>query len=223
MPQRVLKRLIVLAYGLQEYQVVGGPAWISQDQFDVEAKPDNPTDEQSRQMLRNLLEERFVCGSGWKLGMGVCPHCFQEWSSALSRSIATRGNGATSRTEWRDASRCNADDGWKRLRQSYSDSSPSRYLGQTLGRPVIDKTGLAGRYDIDARWTPESMPRDLPPGAHVREADGPSLFTALQEQVWTEARIDNRPSAPIDNRRRGATIGELTVCRLLLDPWFWAL
>jgi bla regulator protein blaR1 len=59
----------------------------------------------------------------------------------------------------------------------------ARFLGQTLGRPVIDKTGLTGRYDIDARWTPESLPLDLPPGAPVPEVDGPSLFTALQEQV----------------------------------------
>jgi len=58
-----------------------------------------------------------------------------------------------------------------------------RFLGQTLGRPVIDKTGLTGRYDINVRWTPESIPFDLAPGAPVPEVDGPSLFTALQEQV----------------------------------------
>jgi uncharacterized protein (TIGR03435 family) len=57
-----------------------------------------------------------------------------------------------------------------------------RFLGQTLGRPVIDKTGLPGRYDIDVRWTPEFVRPDLPP-ALTPEVDGPSLFTALQEQA----------------------------------------
>lgn len=57
-----LKRMILLAYRLQEYQVVGDPAWVSNDGFDVEAKPDsgaNPTNEQSRQMLQSLFEQRF--------------------------------------------------------------------------------------------------------------------------------------------------------------------
>lgn len=55
----------------------------------------------------------------------------------------------------------------------------ARFLGQTLGRPVIDKTGLTGRYDIEVRWTPESAPLDLPPPAPIPEVDGPSLYTAL--------------------------------------------
>jgi bla regulator protein blaR1 len=69
----------------------------------------------------------------------------------------------------------------------------ARFLGQMLGRPVIDKTGLTGRYDIDARWTPESVPPELPPGAPVPEADGPSLFTALQEQVGLKLESTTGP------------------------------
>jgi hypothetical protein len=86
--------------------VVGGPAWISQDQFDIEAKPDimsNPTDEQSRQMLRNLLEERFVCleerlvcGSGWKPGLGRCmPSLFSRMvlrAQSINRHPRKRGH-----------------------------------------------------------------------------------------------------------------------------------
>ena len=57
-----LKRLIMQAYRLQNYQVTGGPAWISGDQFDVDAKAEvssRTTDEQARQMLQALLEDRF--------------------------------------------------------------------------------------------------------------------------------------------------------------------
>ena len=46
-----------------------------------------------------------------------------------------------------------------------------------LGRPVFDRTGLTGAYDIDIRWTPDGSDGQTPPG------DAPSIFTALQEQL----------------------------------------
>jgi uncharacterized protein (TIGR03435 family) len=59
----------------------------------------------------------------------------------------------------------------------------ARFLGQALGRPVIDKTGLIGCYDIDLHWTPEQTAQNSPPGIPIPQTDGPSLFTALLEQV----------------------------------------
>jgi uncharacterized protein (TIGR03435 family) len=190
----VLKRLIVLAYRVQEYQVVGGPAWISKDQFDIEAKPDtmsNPTDEQSRQMLRNLLEERFRLRVRMETRNGPV-YALIVFKNGPPRSVdqsppAETGpfpepNGPTPR----GAMRMTAG-------SASGKAIPIPLLAQTLGRPVIDKTGLAGRYDIDARWTPESMPLDLPPDAPVPEADGPSLFTALQEQVGLKLESTTGP------------------------------
>ena len=52
-------------------------------------------------------------------------------------------------------------------------------------RIVVDRTGLAGRYDIDVEFSPEFRPAP-PPGAPeiaVPPSDGPSLFTAIQEQL----------------------------------------
>jgi uncharacterized protein (TIGR03435 family) len=54
-------------------------------------------------------------------------------------------------------------------------------LARTVGRPVVDKTGLAGPYDWDLKWAPELQPS--PDGAPVVGADGVSIFTALQEQL----------------------------------------
>jgi uncharacterized protein (TIGR03435 family) len=72
-------------------------------------------------------------------------------------------------------------------------------LSQQLGRPVYDKTGLDGLYDISLNWTPgaEQVPGPFgpPPGAPPGAAppgggapppadpSGPSIFTALQEQL----------------------------------------
>jgi uncharacterized protein (TIGR03435 family) len=57
----------------------------------------------------------------------------------------------------------------------------ARNIAPSTGRPVVDKTGLTGTYDIDLKWTPDQVPASAdgapPPG------DGVSLFTAVQEQL----------------------------------------
>ena len=57
-------------------------------------------------------------------------------------------------------------------------------LGMFVGRVVVDHTGLAGAYDFNLTWTPDNMP-NRPPGAPEVPIDpnGPSIFTALQEQL----------------------------------------
>jgi uncharacterized protein (TIGR03435 family) len=53
------------------------------------------------------------------------------------------------------------------------------------GRVVLDKTGRAGLFDADLEWTPDQMPRPQPddPDRPRIDPNGPSLFTALQEQL----------------------------------------
>jgi uncharacterized protein (TIGR03435 family) len=69
----------------------------------------------------------------------------------------------------------------------------ARNLAPFTGRPVVDKTGLTGAYDIDLTWTPDQgpagtavpVPQGPPPG------DGPSLFTAVPEQLGL--KLDAQP------------------------------
>ena len=84
-----LKRLIVLAYRVQEVQVVGGPTWASKDQFDIEAKPDtisNSTDAIPPDAAKPLGGAvSSAAPNGNQEWANVCSHCCQKWSSALSR------------------------------------------------------------------------------------------------------------------------------------------
>jgi len=58
-----------------------------------------------------------------------------------------------------------------------------------LGRVVVDKTGLTGEYDFELKWTP-----DLPAGGPVDAAPaGPSLFTALEEQLGLRLQTGRAP------------------------------
>jgi uncharacterized protein (TIGR03435 family) len=52
-----------------------------------------------------------------------------------------------------------------------------------LDRPVVDKTGLAGRYDFDLKWTPDESQFGGEVPAPASDAPEPTLFTALQEQL----------------------------------------
>ncbi len=69
----------------------------------------------------------------------------------------------------------------------------AQYLSIDVRRPVMDRTGLSGHYDFTLEWTPD-------PGTNVAEtatadATGPSLFTALEEQLGL--RLESR-KAPVD-------------------------
>ena len=66
-----------------------------------------------------------------------------------------------------------------------------RQLSQLTNRVVIDRTGLTGGYDIDLKFTPapgQLPPGPPPPGVELPQIDpnGPSLFTALREQLGLE-------------------------------------
>ena len=74
----------------------------------------------------------------------------------------------------------------------------TQILAQLTGRVVVDKTGLAGTYDIDLKWTPtpDQLPQGPPPpGVELPAIDpnGPSLFTALQEQLGLKLDAERGP------------------------------
>src|SRR5262245_61193757 len=90
-------------------------------------------------------------------------------------------------------------------------------LGMFVGRVVVDRTGLTGVYDINLTWTPDQMPRGEPskPGDQpVRvngvdiDPNGPSIFTAVQEQLGlkldsqkgpVEMLVIDRVEKPVEN------------------------
>jgi uncharacterized protein (TIGR03435 family) len=63
-------------------------------------------------------------------------------------------------------------------------SSLASSLGQFVSRSVSDRTQLTGLFDFELTWTPDTIPQ-APPDAPPLNIDpaGPSIFTALQEQL----------------------------------------
>lgn len=201
-----LRMLIREAYQLQDFQLIGGPAWIASDRFDVVAKakgdlPPTPmgTVGPGQLMIRTLLAERFklkvrnetrelpiyelvLARSDGKLGP-------QLRSSAADCAAAGRSGGAPpAPLQPGERPKCGMRIGLGQMRGGGLPLSQlATILSQSLGRVVVDRTRLTGTFDLDLTWTPDQLPPgSSPPGAPLPPSvasNGPSIFTALLEQL----------------------------------------
>jgi uncharacterized protein (TIGR03435 family) len=87
--------------------------------------------------------------------------------------------------------------------QAMSMEMFTNQLANQLGRSVLDKTGLTGNYDFKLEWTPDQSqaggpgpgPGDGGGGDHPPASDstGPSIFTAVQEQLGLKLESQKGP------------------------------
>src|SRR5438477_122886 len=214
---QTLKGIIKFAYDIKsDNQLSGGPSWINSEKYDIEAKEEAsvaaklqklPFEEQARQvrlMVQALLADRFnlkvshqtkdlpvyalvVAKSGPKLTQTEVPQPASDGASAPKkgfRGIRMMGPGQLSAT--------NINIG---LLADLLSGQPE------LGRMVIDQTGLKGNYDWTLKWTPDQTAQmskgaedahataDAPP----LDSSGPSIFTALEEQLGLKLEAKKGP------------------------------
>jgi len=175
-----LKRCIRYAYAIAEDQIVGGPKWIDNLRYDIVAKADHPTGEpELLRMLQSLLANRF------KLE-------FHHESRSLPGYALTAVKGGI-KAQASDPNRHSGANGGRGFIDAVASplSELTIRLSALLGRPVVDMTGETRKFDFHLRWTPD----DTQTGADSATPDGPSLFTALQEQLGL--KLDSR-KVPVD-------------------------
>jgi uncharacterized protein (TIGR03435 family) len=183
-----VRQLIVRAYQVQAFQVVGGPAWVFSDGFDVIAKAESGAQPaQMNAMLQTLLAERFKlkvyretrpsevlrlvkARPDGKLGENLKP------SSAECQAMGRAGGpGRSGPPEGRIGGpiggpavpppACRMMIGPGRLEvMGQSMASLAATLASQLGRPVIDETGVTGAYDFTLTFMPDSAGRGVAPG-----------------------------------------------------------
>jgi uncharacterized protein (TIGR03435 family) len=142
-----LRQIVGLAYAIQRVRVQGGPEWADSDQFDIVAKAENPdaTRDQVRSMLQTLLAERF------KLTVHRETKQVPAYSLVLAKSGSKLKEAAPDR---KSGLADTVSPTGERL--TVFESSPLRILvnmlANTLGSPVVDKTGLDGLYDYTFEW-----------------------------------------------------------------------
>lgn len=184
-----LKRCIARAYEVPEAEVIGGPRWIGELRFDIDARAGHETggDEMSS-MLQQLLSERF----------GLALHHETRVLAGYALVVAKGGIKAPRSAA---GTTTNTDRSRGRLQvQATSMPKLAMRLAAVLGEPVVDMTGVAGNFDFTLLWTPDDM-RTTP--AESESAEYPSLFTAIQEQLGLklEARKAPADALVIDNAR----------------------
>jgi uncharacterized protein (TIGR03435 family) len=178
-----LSMLISLAYGVQRYEI-SGPAWIYSDRYDIVAKMEPKTNnDQLTLMLRQLLAERF------KLTL----HHETKELPVYALIIGKNGSKLTKSAAETPYSRKIGDG---RLICSGCPLTNFRtWLTNLLGRTVVDLTGLTGKYDFQLEFTPDQRPTIQPDGtvAAAQLSGGPSIFTALQEQLGLKLESRKHP------------------------------
>jgi uncharacterized protein (TIGR03435 family) len=183
--------LIQFAYATPETRILGGPGWTRSTKWDTEAKADSTVDEQLRGlnsrearqrkqlMLQALLADRF----------GLKVH--EETRVQPVYVLVVAKGGPRFQPSKRDGTSISNGNG--RIAVQGSDHTVAllaEQLAKTLGRVVVDRTGVDGRFDLTLSWGSE----DAAPGtAASLAANAPSLFTAIQEQLGLKLESERGP------------------------------
>ena len=187
--------LIHYAFQVQPYQITRAPDWIKSEHYDVDAKPaeTHPTDD-IPPMLQALLEGRFQLKYHWETREQPGYNLVVVKPGKLRASIV-KGDcpPPLSNPEWlpKDApcgGLANSPGHTKGYNLTASDLVGS--LSWLLSKPISDKTNLAGRYDVELRWTLESI--EMRSNASS-EQDIPNIFTAIQEQLGLKLQPSKVP------------------------------
>lgn len=207
------KMLIASAYSIKDFQIAGGPSWISSEHWDIDAKVDDslaaqlqklPRQQQQAQtalMLRSLLIDRFKLQITWSTREGSIlalvvakggpklkkvPPPDPTAPTALPAPPPASGALPTPPPGMATGESING------VQMGSANAVPianlvSR-LSLLLGQPVVDHTGLKGTYQYTLQFAESSLPAaDRPPSSGAEppgfNSDAPSIFTALQDQL----------------------------------------
>lgn len=204
-----LRALIAAAYVRPQvnpdFLIAGGPRWIDTDHFDVEAKaggdfppgPDGPSSPR-RRMLQALLADRLQLKVHHELRQGP------TYALVLAKDDRNLGpqlhlsSADCAVTPAAPRQACSARIGPGSFAAVGTTMAQFvSLLPRFVDRVVTDSTGLTGRFDMELHWTPLPGEWVAPPSPGVQRglpaADGPSLFTALQEQLGLKLRGQTGP------------------------------
>lgn len=198
--------MIGFAYNVQMRQIVGGPDWMNSSRYDVDGVPDvegAPNAEQMRVMMRKLLADRF--------GLKFHPEKREMAAFVLAagkggpKLTATQGNGTL------PGFGIGKGDGGLRLNvmNATMDEFSSFLQMLVLDRPVVNQTGITGRYDFSVTFLPDdSMFNGHPPKVPEEAASAPALLDAVgQLGLKLDGREDTGGCSC--DRPCGEAVGEL--------------
>jgi uncharacterized protein (TIGR03435 family) len=201
-----LRLLILTAYGVQPFQISGGPDWINSQRYDIEAKADgSPSGKQmTGPLLQALLADRFkltlhretkqlpvyeltVAKGGPKLKPSPEGGCIPfSIDSAALPPLRAPGEPHPTFCGFLGFGVEGLDRKLEMAGVTIAELASSLSRGEL--RTVLDKTGLAGTFDVNLHWSVDPAASTEP-----APATGPSLFAAIQEQLGLKLESSKGP------------------------------
>jgi uncharacterized protein (TIGR03435 family) len=206
---------------LPSSQVVGGPAWINSDGYDIEVKPGDNTDpKQYWLMWQTLLADRFklrfhretrdlpiydltVTKSGPKLPAAKEAGCVSFPPGTPPRDVPGKVDCG-----YVSGPFSGYEAGLLHIRgRKVHLADLIRELTSILDRPVLDKTGFTGEFDLDLSFTRDEALRGLPGYGGPADPKLPNIFAALEEQLGLKLAPAKGPVEVlvVDHAERPAT------------------
>ena len=186
-----VKSLIAFAYALPEEQVLGGDKWLDSDEYSIAAKPDSPIRSgeagylQMKALFQALLADRFKVRVHNETREGAVYNLVILKNGRLKEADANSGSGLRTR-----------------MGHFIGTGVPifalTQIISQQLARPVIDKTGLTGKYNFDLTYALDPLEGN-PFGPVTRDSpsppdyNSPSIFTAIEEQLGLRLQSTKGP------------------------------
>lgn len=183
--------LITFAYGMHPRQIVNGAPWTESDHYDITGTPDvegTPNIGHMRSMVQKLLADRF------KLTF----HADKQELPVYALTVAKNGPKLTKSAGDPNNPPSLLFRGLGLLPAQNASMGDFAAVMQSavMDRPVVDRTGLAGKFDFTLNWTPDdsqfrSMGAQVPPPP--ANATVPGLFTAIEEQLGLRLESTRAP------------------------------
>jgi uncharacterized protein (TIGR03435 family) len=191
-----MSSLLEIAYGISSY-LLSGPAWLDNERFTVTAKlPEGASKDQLKLMMRNLLIERFQ----------IAAHFEKKQVAGYQLVLANGGSKLAASPEHPNPNADPAKPpapfkvtldkegypvlppgrnhamavAYDRARWRFADESMEHFaemLATQIRQPIINATGLTGKYDFVVSWSTASIQPNVPADS------GPNIFAAIQEQL----------------------------------------
>jgi uncharacterized protein (TIGR03435 family) len=171
-----LKRCIMGAYGVGPNLIVGGPAWLDSDRFEIVATSGRGEDgnQELMVMLRTLLAERFT----------LAVHRETRSMAALVLGVAKSG----SKLERAEDGAGSTQNGRGLIEaRVISMTRFAEVLSRQTDVPVVDRTGLAGVFNLRLSWRPENA------RATDEAMERPALVDAVQQQLGLRLEARKMP------------------------------
>jgi uncharacterized protein (TIGR03435 family) len=186
-----ISNLIMMAYEVDPQQIVGGPAWIVNDEYDIDAEAvegirlDDAREEET--LLIELLADRFQLRF----------HREQRTLPVYALVVAKNGSKLKAADpKGIENSGCEHFGACDFKKRTLSDLA--RFMQfVVLDRPVVDRTGIEGEFDFTLNWTPDESQffrMGILPRPPADNATAPPLFEAIQEQLGLKLEPEKMPA-----------------------------